>query len=99
MAGTVDLVLRCLTGMRPGGEVLEFDPVLLPPEIKSVSFSVHHRGRRVAITLTGDYLSVSARPGDRSPVSIAVGEDLRELAPGMQAVFRLGRERHVRDTS
>ena len=99
MAGTVDIVLRCLTGMRPSGEVLQFDPVLLPPEISSLSFSVHHRGHRVAITLTGDHLSVSARPGDRSPVKIGVGEDLRELAPGAQAIFRLDRRRRVRDTS
>jgi trehalose/maltose hydrolase-like predicted phosphorylase/beta-phosphoglucomutase-like phosphatase (HAD superfamily) len=99
MAGTVDIVLRCLTGMRPSGEVLAFDPVLLPPEIKRLSFSVHHRGHRVGITLTGDHLSVSARAGDRSPISIAVGEDLRVLAPGRQAVFRLGRERDVLDTS
>ena len=99
MAGTVDIVLRCLTGMRPSGEVLEFDPVLLPPEIKNVSFSVHHRGHRVGITLTGAHLSVSARPGDRPPISISVGEELRELAPGTQAVFRLRPDWPVRDTS
>jgi trehalose/maltose hydrolase-like predicted phosphorylase/beta-phosphoglucomutase-like phosphatase (HAD superfamily) len=96
MAGTVDIVLRCLTGMRPSGEVLHFDPVLLPPEIRSISFSVHHREHRVGITLTGDQLSVSARPGDRSPIKIGVGDDVRELAPGGQAIFRLGREWHVR---
>jgi trehalose/maltose hydrolase-like predicted phosphorylase len=99
MAGTVDIVLRCLTGMRPAGEILEFDPVLLPPEIKTVSFSVYHRGHRVGITLTGDHLSVSARPGDRPPVSIAVGEDLRELASGTQTVFLLRPERPVPNTS
>ena len=31
MAGTVDLVLRCLTGMRARGQVLRFDPAI-PPE-------------------------------------------------------------------
>jgi hypothetical protein len=33
MAGTVDLVLRCLTGMRARGQVLRFDPAM-PPQIK-----------------------------------------------------------------
>jgi hypothetical protein len=28
MAGTVDIVLRCLAGLRPRGEVRRFDPAL-----------------------------------------------------------------------
>ena len=80
------------------GAVLRFDPVLLPPEIRSISFSVHHREHRVAITLTDDYLSVSARPGDRSPITIGVGEDVREISPGVQAFFPLDRQRHARHT-
>jgi len=89
MAGTVDIVLRCLTGMRPRGEVLQFDPVVLPPEIRNLSFSVHYRGHRVEVTLTEEQMSVSTRPGDPSPIRIGVGEELRELAPGTQAMFRL----------
>ena len=34
MAGTVDLVLRCLTGMRAHGQVLRFDPAM-PPQIRT----------------------------------------------------------------
>jgi trehalose/maltose hydrolase-like predicted phosphorylase len=97
MAGTVDIVLRCLTGMRPSGAVLQFDPVSLPPEIRSLSFSVHYRGHRVEVTLAEDHLSVSSRPGDPSPIRIGVGEDLRELAPGTQAVFRLDRRRRAKN--
>jgi trehalose/maltose hydrolase-like predicted phosphorylase len=91
MAGTVDLVQRCLTGMRPGGEVLRFDPVLLPPEIRSVSFSVHHQEHRVAITLADDYLSlgppgtlVRLRTGRWSLAPAGDGRD-RESGPGRLA--------------
>src|SRR5688500_17594170 len=62
MAGTVDIVLRCLTGMRARGEVLRFDPAL-PPEVKQLRFSVHYRGHRVDVTLAEDHLEVSSRPG------------------------------------
>ena len=48
MAGTVDIVLRCLTGMRALGPVLRFDPAL-PPEVKQLRFSVHYRGQRVDV--------------------------------------------------
>jgi hypothetical protein len=34
-----------------------------------------------------------------SPSSGAVGEELRELAPGTQAGFRLGRDRNVPDAT
>lgn len=43
MAGTVDIVLRCLTGMRALGPVLRLDPAL-PPEVKHLMFSVYYRG-------------------------------------------------------
>jgi trehalose/maltose hydrolase-like predicted phosphorylase len=45
MAGTVDIVLRCLAGLRPRGAVLRFDPAL-PPQVKQVRFSVHYRAHR-----------------------------------------------------
>src|SRR5919199_538853 len=59
MAGTVDVVLRCLTGMRARGEVLRFGPAL-PPEVKQLRFSVHFRGHRVDVTLAEDQMEVSS---------------------------------------
>jgi alpha,alpha-trehalase len=88
MAGTVDIVLRCFTGMRARGDTLRFDPAL-PPEVKQLRFSVHYRGHRVEITVAGDHLSVSSRPGRDAPIKILVRGQTRELAPGMQAEFQL----------
>jgi trehalose/maltose hydrolase-like predicted phosphorylase len=48
MAGTVDMVLRCLTGMRARGQVLRFDPAL-PPQVKELRFSVHYRGTALSL--------------------------------------------------
>jgi trehalose/maltose hydrolase-like predicted phosphorylase/beta-phosphoglucomutase-like phosphatase (HAD superfamily) len=88
MAGTVDLALRCFTGMRASGDVLRFDP-MLPPEVKNLSFSVHYREHRVDIMLTGDHMSVRCRPGGAPPIKIGVGPELRELAGGTKAEFLL----------
>jgi len=98
MAGTVDIVLRCLTGMRPCGEELQFDPVALPAEITNVSFGVQHREHRVVVTLTADHLSVSSQAGERPPIRIGLGRDIRDLAPGTEAVFQLNRQRRAGDT-
>ena len=61
MAGTVDLVLRCLTGMRARGQVLRFDPAI-PPEIKQLQFSVHYRSHRVELVFSEDRIEVNSPP-------------------------------------
>jgi trehalose/maltose hydrolase-like predicted phosphorylase/beta-phosphoglucomutase-like phosphatase (HAD superfamily) len=88
MAGTVDLVLRCLSGLRPRGEVLCFDPAL-PPQVKQVRFSVHYRGHRVEVTLAEDRLEVSSRPGGAQPIKVLVRDQTVELAPGARQEFAL----------
>jgi trehalose/maltose hydrolase-like predicted phosphorylase/beta-phosphoglucomutase-like phosphatase (HAD superfamily) len=88
MAGTVDLVQRCLTGMRARGEVLRFDPAL-PPEIKQLEFSVHYRGHRVDVALTEDRMRVSSRPGWAQPIKVLVRDETIELRPGARREFPL----------
>lgn len=88
MAGTIDIVLRCFTGMRAQGDTLRFDPAL-PAEVKHIRFSVHYRGHRVEVSLAQDLMSVTSRPGNGSPIKILVRGQTRELAPGMHADFTL----------
>jgi alpha,alpha-trehalase len=89
MAGTVDVVLRCLTGMRARGQVLRFDPAL-PPEIKQLRFSVHYRGHRVDVALAEDHIQISSRPGKAAPIKVLVRDEVVELQPGAQTEFELG---------
>jgi trehalose/maltose hydrolase-like predicted phosphorylase len=88
MAGTIDMAMRCFTGMRAQGETLRFDPAL-PPDVKRLRFSIHYRGHRVEVSLSQDRMSVKTRPGTAPPITIRIGEDTRELAPGKQAEFPL----------
>jgi trehalose/maltose hydrolase-like predicted phosphorylase len=89
MAGTVDIVLRCLTGLRPRGDALHFDPAL-PPQVKQVRFSVHYRGHRVDVTLAEDRLEVGSRPGRAQPIKVLVRDQTLELAPGARHEVHLG---------
>jgi trehalose/maltose hydrolase-like predicted phosphorylase/beta-phosphoglucomutase-like phosphatase (HAD superfamily) len=88
MAGTVDILLRCLAGLRPRGEVLRFDPAL-PPEVKQLKFSVHYRGHRIDVTLVEDHLVVRSRPGGARPIQVLVHDETVELAPGDRHEFSL----------
>jgi trehalose/maltose hydrolase-like predicted phosphorylase len=83
MAGTVDVVQRCLTGMRARGPVLRFDPAL-PPEVKQLRFSVHYRGHRIQVELAEDRIWIGSRPGRAAPIKILVRDREVELAPGGQ---------------
>jgi len=89
MAGTVDIVLRCLTGMRARGPVLRFEPAL-PPEVKQLKFSVHYRGHRVDVELAEDRMKVSSRPGAARPIKVLVHDQTVELGPGARHEFPLG---------
>jgi|HubBroStandDraft_1064217.scaffolds.fasta_scaffold07560_3 trehalose/maltose hydrolase-like predicted phosphorylase/beta-phosphoglucomutase-like phosphatase (HAD superfamily) len=88
MAGTVDMALRCFTGMRARGDTLRFDPVL-PPDVRHLRFSVHYRGHRIEVTLAKDRMSIISRPGRAAPIKILVGTESRELGPGTRTEFRL----------
>jgi trehalose/maltose hydrolase-like predicted phosphorylase/beta-phosphoglucomutase-like phosphatase (HAD superfamily) len=86
MAGTIDIVLRCLTGMLARGDMLRFDPAL-PAEVKQLRFSVHYRGNRLDISLASDRMSVICRPGRAAPVTVMVREEARQMRPGESAEF------------
>ena len=90
MAGTVDIVLRCLTGLRPRGEVLRFDPSV-PLQVKQLRFSVHYRGHRVDVAFGEDRLTVGSRPGPARPITVLVGRESVELCPGESHEFTLVR--------
>ena len=91
MAGTVDLVLRCLTGMRARGQVLRFDPAI-PPEIKQLQFSVHYRSHRVELAISEDRIEVSSRPGPAAPITVLVRDETVDLHPGERHTFSLGHQ-------
>jgi trehalose/maltose hydrolase-like predicted phosphorylase/beta-phosphoglucomutase-like phosphatase (HAD superfamily) len=90
MAGTVDLVLRCLTGMRARGPVLRFEPAM-PPEVKQLSFSIHYRGHRIELAFSEDRVEVSSRPGPAAPITLLVRDKTVELHPGKSHTFTLDR--------
>jgi trehalose/maltose hydrolase-like predicted phosphorylase len=88
MAGTVDIVLRCLTGMRARGEVLRFEPAL-PPEVKQLHFSVHYRGHRIDVELAEDHMRLGSRPGGAQPIQVLIHDQTVELAPGQEREISL----------
>ncbi|MGH3471048.1 MAG: glycosyl hydrolase family 65 protein, partial [Nocardioidaceae bacterium] len=92
MCGTLDVVQRAYTGAHVRDGVLRFDP-RLPARLECVSFPMLFRQCPLRVTLRVDGLTVAVgAEGVSRPLRVAVGGDVRELRPGEQAVFELGRK-------
>ncbi|MER5666366.1 glycoside hydrolase family 65 protein [Streptomyces mirabilis] len=82
MAGTLDLVQRCLTGLEIRGGLLRLDPVPLP-EVSEYGFAIRYRGHRgVQLRLTADELRVAVPASGQDPINIALADRTASVAPG-----------------
>ena len=84
MAGAVDLLQRCYTGLEARGETLWLNPAM-PPEIASLSMGLTFRGRPLSLDLTQDRLSVGIRRERAQPLTVMVREEPLIVYPGRSA--------------
>ncbi len=89
MAGTLDLVQRSYVGTSVRDGVLRFDP-RLPGRIEGVSFSMQFQRTPILVTLVDRRLTLAVHPeGINRPISVGVGDHVRELCPGDRFTFEL----------
>jgi len=81
MAGTVDLIQRCYTGLATREDTLWFDPCL-PYDLKEVQFDIHYRGHWINLKITSDRLRFHTRPYDLAPLKVGFQNTIYELKPG-----------------
>jgi alpha,alpha-trehalase len=88
MAGTVDLIQRCYTGIETRQNKLQLNPYL-PNDLKEIQFDVLYRQHWVNILITSNRLAVSTRPYAAAPITIGFKKDTFELDPGDTLEFDL----------
>ncbi len=88
LAGTVDLMQRCYTGIEVRHEALFFNPQL-PPELPEVRLRVRYRGHWLCVSVTQERLVVRFEKGWFSPVQIGFGDQVYAMEPGDQREFLL----------
>jgi len=75
MAGTVDLIQRCYTGLEIREDVLHFKP-RLPEAVSEIRISIRFRSHWIAVTLNHKTLTLSVEKGWGNPVKVNVeGEE------------------------
>ena len=88
MAGTVDLLQRCFTGLALRGGRLVLDPAW-PASLGALTFSIQYRGVPLMISVSTSAVAVAAGPGMRRPVEVECRGEVVTLVAGATAEFAL----------
>jgi len=81
MAGTVDLLQRCYTGIELRDDVLRLHPVL-PVELGSVAFSIRYRRHLVHLEFTPELARVRVDRDEGEAITVDVAGSVHSVRPG-----------------
>lgn len=81
MAGSVDMVTRCYTGLEAKDGKLMFDPAL-PPELTQIDFSVMFQQQLIRVTVDSSRLRLKVHEGGIAPIPVQVEGIDAVLLPG-----------------
>lgn len=91
MAGTVDLIQRCYTGIETRDDVLWFNPHL-PDDLKEVEFDILYRQQLMNVSITTNLLKLATRPFAAAPIKIGFRDKVFEMGSGETREFDLARD-------
>ena len=81
MAGSIDLLQRCLTGLETRADRLIINP-LWPESLGTLRMPIHYRGYRLHLTIRGRSTEISVDPSDHPPVEVECRGVVQTLNPG-----------------
>ncbi len=88
MAGSVDLLQRCFTGLETRGGVLRFNPQW-PEQLGTFSCRLRFRGNDIIVRISSTLLRVSAVSDDVPEIQVSCRDQLLTLRPGESVEFEL----------
>jgi trehalose/maltose hydrolase-like predicted phosphorylase len=88
MAGTVDVLQRCYTGIELRDSVLRLTP-RLPEPLRRIRLFVRYWGQSLAIELAGDAVRVNAMHCLAPSVRVAVNGETYDIAASESRTFLL----------
>jgi trehalose/maltose hydrolase-like predicted phosphorylase len=88
MAGAVDILQRCYTGIEPRGGILHFDPSL-PEELERLTMRIRYRRQVLDVEVDRTTLTITSRRFTAAPITVAYRGQFREMSPGASYSFRL----------
>jgi alpha,alpha-trehalase len=89
MAGTVDILQRCHTGLEMRDSILWFNPCL-PEQLAEIHLRIRYRGHWLRVHATGTKLAVRHDHSRSGSAQIGVRDQIYTLAPGESREWELG---------
>jgi trehalose/maltose hydrolase-like predicted phosphorylase len=89
MAGSVDLLQRCFTGLETAGDTLHFNPAW-PAQLGTLAFALRYREQHLMVRINSESMRVSAEPGKAPPIRVRCWGQTKMLGPGDSAEFAVG---------
>jgi alpha,alpha-trehalase len=90
MAGTVDVLQRCYTGLDLRGDVLWLNP-RLPDPVQRLRLAVRYRGHSLGLDIGREAIRVSAERCAAASMQVGIRDRVYELAAGEIREFPLAR--------
>ncbi|MGB3224642.1 MAG: glycosyl hydrolase family 65 protein, partial [Desulforhopalus sp.] len=81
MAGTVDLMQRCYSGLETRQDALWFNPAL-PEEVQSLTFNILYREHWLHVIIQKKSINISSRGETSLPINVGLRDKLHELQTG-----------------
>lgn len=88
MAGTVDILQRCYTGLEFHGDVLYVNPSI-PEGLPRLSMRIKYRGNWLDIVVTPETMTIAASPCELQPTKVSFQGTIYQVAPGQMLIFDL----------
>ncbi len=91
MAGTVDILQRCYTGLEIHDDILFFNPSI-PQDLPKLSMRIKYRGNWFGITATPESLIIACDECALQATKVSFRDEVHELKPGETLTFELGKK-------
>jgi len=88
MAGTIDLMQRCFTGLETRNDVLWLNP-RLPRGLLSLAFEIHYRKHEMRIYITANAIRIAIEPAYEMPICVGVKSERYWMKAGETREFML----------
>lgn len=87
MAGSIDLLQRCFTGLETRADRLILNP-MWPESLGALRMPIYYRGHRLHLTITGRSAELSVEPAEHPAIEVECRGTVQTLTPGTS--LRLG---------
>jgi trehalose/maltose hydrolase-like predicted phosphorylase len=87
MAGTLDLLQRCYTGLEVREDALWLNPEL-PTGLKRLVFSILYRGQLLELHFEDEGVTIASQTAKAAPISVGIGGEVATLRAGSRLELR-----------